>query len=443
MATPVAPVTDRRLLAALARIQVEGRVPSIVAGLVRDDALVWSAGYGDVPGDHLDVQYKIGSITKTVTAVLVLQLVEEGRIGLDDPASAVLGDVGYADRTLRMLLGHNAGVPAEPVGDWWERSQGADFSTLAGANPGHDPVWEPGHRFHYSNLSYALLGEVVARLRGSSWWECAQARVLGPLGMDRTTYHAVAPHALGWSVHPYAGTLTEEPLPDTGAMAPAGQLWSTVADLATYARFLISGHPDVLSAERLADAFTPQAGASSAGLTSGHALGFQLFSGGSGTLVGHSGSMPGFVATCFVDRPRRTGVVAMSNAMTGMSALATATTLLAELEASEPTVLPPWTPNASVPDPFVELLGVWHWGNTMFVFEADGEELVARLRGVVQYRYRLDGERIVGIEGYQAGEELRVVRNPDRSINHLNLATFVFTREPYDPAAPIPGGAPG
>jgi len=441
--TPVAPVTDRRLLAVLARIQVEGRLPSIVAGIIRDGGLVWSAGYGDVSGDHLDLQYKIGSITKTITAVLVLQLVEEGRIGLDDAASSVLGEVGYADRSVRMLLAHNAGVQAEPQGPWWERSEGGGFADLAVANDGSGAVWEPGHRFHYSNLSYALLGELVARLRGEPWWESVQERVLRPLGMTRTTYQAEAPHARGFSVHPYANTLTPEPLPDTGAMAPAGQLWSTVADLATYARFLLDGHPEVLPRARLEDAMTPQSGSAAGGLNSAHGLGFQLCAGGSGTLVGHSGSMPGFVATCFVDRIRRTGAVALSNAMTGMGPAATAVTLLEELEASEPTVLPAWRPVTAVPPEYDELLGVWHWGNTMHVFEVEGEELVVRLRGVAQYRYRVTEGRIVGVDGYQAGEELRVVRNADGTINHLDLSTFVFTRVPYDPDAPIPGGAAG
>ena len=92
--------------------------PSVVAGLVRDGEPVWFGSYGSpaVPGhDALDVQYRIGSITKTMTAVLVLQLVRDGRIALDDPASTVLGDVGYADRTLRQLLSHSTGTVALPV----------------------------------------------------------------------------------------------------------------------------------------------------------------------------------------------------------------------------------------------------------------------------------------------------------------------------------------
>jgi CubicO group peptidase (beta-lactamase class C family) len=438
----VADVTARRLLARLARAQVAGRLPSIVAGVVRDGALVWSCGYGDVPGDPLDTQYKIGSITKTMTAVLILQLVEEGALSLNETASSVLGEAAYGDRTVRQLLAHNAGVQAEPEGSWWERSEGGSFAELDAAHAGAGGVFPVGHQFHYSNLAYGILGEIVARLRDEPWWTAVQTRVLGPLGMTRTTYQAEGVHAQGSNVHPYAGTLIREPHPDTGAMAPAGQLWSTVRDLTTYALFLLDGHPDVLAKERLADAYTPQSGGSESGLGYAHGLGFQIFPGGSGTLVGHTGSMPGFMATCFVDRERRTGAVAFTNAMTGMPTAQLARELLEDLEASEPTVLPPWRPTEHLPAEVADILGVWHWGATPHVLSFERDALVMRKNGVVVYRYAVADGRIVGTFGYMAGEELRIVRNDDGSVNHLNLATFIFTRTPYDPDAPIPGGHP-
>ena len=74
----------RRLRWRLAAAQAEGQLPSIVAGVVRGGGLAWADGVGDVPGDVVDTQYKIGSITKTLTAVLVLQLVDEGVLSLDD-----------------------------------------------------------------------------------------------------------------------------------------------------------------------------------------------------------------------------------------------------------------------------------------------------------------------------------------------------------------------
>ena len=147
-----------------------------MAALVRDGDLVWTGSAGDAPARPLDTQYRIGSITKTITAVLVLQLVRDGRLGLDDPVSSVLGDAGLAGTplartTLRGLLAHHAGLPSEPVGDWWERSPGLTWDELVAANAGARPVFPARQQFHYSNLAYALLGEAVARVHGSPWWD--------------------------------------------------------------------------------------------------------------------------------------------------------------------------------------------------------------------------------------------------------------------------------
>lgn len=442
MSPHVTDLTAHRLRWRTATAQAEGLVPSIVAGIVRDGELVWSDGVGAVPGPVTDTQYKIGSITKTLTAVLVLQLVEDGLLSLDAPASDVLGQVGYADRSVRHLLAHSGGLQAEPAGDWWERSQGGSFDELTAANDGSSPAYEPDRQFHYSNLGFGLLGEIVARLRGQTWWEAVESRILTPLAMTRTSYQASGVHAEGWSVHPYAQTLIAEPLPDTSAMAPAGQVWSTVGDLATYCRFLLEGHDDVLGTDVLARAFTPQSGEEHAGLAYTHGLGFQIFRGGSGTLVGHSGSMPGFHAICLVDRPRRTGVVGLVNGTTGVPVAAFGAALLEELERWEPTLPAAWTPNAAVPVELTDVLGVWHWGATPFVFTCEAGDLVARRREEEKWRFAARDGRIVGIRGYHAGEQLHVVRRSDGSISHLDVGTFILTRQPYEPGAPIPGGHP-
>jgi CubicO group peptidase (beta-lactamase class C family) len=442
----VADLTARRLLARLAHAQSAGRLPSVVAGLVRDGEPVWFDAYGGpaVPGhDPFDVQYRIGSITKTMTAVLVLRAVREGRIGLDDPASVVLGDVGYADRSVRTLLAHSSGMQSEPAGAWWERSAGASWDELVAANDGSGTAFPTHQEFHYSNLGYALLGELAARLVGTTWWEAVHSQVLGPLGMTRTSYLPDGAAAPGWSVHPYESTLVAEPATDTGAMAPAGQVWATITDLARYASFLLEGHPEVLSRDELARAFGPQSGNPKDGVRYAHGLGFQLFPGGSGTLAGHTGSMPGFLATCLVDPGRRVGGVVLANATVGYSPAALVIELLDELERCEPTVAPPWTPSEAVPAELAGVPGVWHWGNTPVVFALESDVLVARRNGNELYRFAVADGRIVGLSGYHAGEELHVVRRPDGSVGHLDVATFIYTRTPYDPDAPIPGGHPG
>ena len=101
---------------------------------------------------------------------------------------------------------------------------------------------------------------------------------------------------------------------------------------------------------------------------------------------------------------------------------------------------PPWRPSEPVPDLVADALGVWHWGNTPFVFAWEGEQVVVRRDGAERHRFAVRQGRMVGVAGYHAGEELKVIRNADGTVNHLDVATFIHTRTPYDPAAPIPGG---
>jgi CubicO group peptidase (beta-lactamase class C family) len=439
--------TARRLRVLLAEAQVRGRVPSLVAALTRDGVLEWRGSYGEVTGagdtPAADVQYRIGSITKTMTAVLVLQLELEGRLSLSDPLGKHLPGTAYADRTLRELLAHSGGLPAEPPGPWWERVDGGPFDALAAALGEGSAAFPPGETFHYSNLGFGLLGEVVARLREQTWWEALVSHLLGPLGMLRTTYDPFAPHAQGWSVHPGTGELAAEPHTDTGAMAAAGQVWSTVMDLSLFADLLVQGHRDLLPAHALERMCTPQSGTAAGGLASAYGLGVRLFPGGSGTLVGHTGSMPGFQAALVVDRVRRTGGVALANSTTGARLPDLVLGLLDRLHEEEPRLPEPWLPSADVPDVVRAMVGTWHWGNTPVDFVWDGNRLVSRHRtGEVHATWRVEDGRLVGVTGYHHGEPIEVVRRDDGSVSHMVVSTFVLTRTPYDPDAPVPGGPP-
>lgn len=437
----VTDLTARRLDAELARAQRQGRLPSVVAALTRDGSLVWRGSCGEATGEPgtrpADLQFRIGSITKTMTAVLVMQLRDEGALSLSDALAAYVPEVGEAigSRTLRALLSHAGGLPNDPPGEWWERVDGVAFGDLVELTSKEQPRFDSGATFHYSNLAYGLLGEVVARVRGRPWWECLSARVLTPLGMLRTSYDPFPPHAHGYSVTPYTSMLETEPATDTRAMAPAGQVWSTVLDLATYADFWITGHRDVLAPATVAEMTTPQVGSEAAGLRSGYGLGLRLVPGGTGTLVGHTGTMPGFQASLFVDRSRRAGAVVLANATTGLRTDRIADELLETLERCEPEVGQPWEPAESVPDAAAEVAGAWHWGNTAKVLSWDGAllHLSELATGERTDSFRLDGGEWVGVAGYHHGERLRVVRREDGSVDHLLCSTFVLTREPYGP----------
>ncbi len=410
--------------AVLRRYQAERRLPSIVAGVLDGPELTWTGTAGE--GTDVATQFRIGSITKTMTAVLVMQCRDDGLLDLDDPVGRHLPETGHASGvTVRALLAHVSGLPSEPVGLWWERTPGVPVEALLAANDGSGSVFAPGEHFHYSNLGFAWLGEVVARLRGAPWSRVLQDRLLDPLDLRRTSYLPEPPYAEGFSVHHLAGTLTPEPAHDTGAMAPSGQLWSTVDDLARFAAFLVGGDAgDVLADETLAQMRRPVAPAMDYG------LGVRLAPYADGVLVGHTGSMPGFQSTLFVDPLNDVGVVALTNATTGFSGSELALALLGR---HTPAHMDPWRPTTEVPDWASELLGYWHWGNSAYEVRWHNDLLEWRdlARSAVAEQFdRFDG-RIIGVAGYHHGETLHVIRREDGSVDHLECASFVYTREPY------------
>jgi CubicO group peptidase (beta-lactamase class C family) len=433
MPDPVLPATARLLLARTARAQRDGRAPGLVAGVVRDGGLAWSAGRGAVPEPHTDVQYRLGSISKTVTAVVVMRLRDEGRLGLDDPLERHLPGTPFGDRTVGQLLSHLAGASAESPGGWWERTPGGSLDELGLRRD--DVVLGAARRFHYSNLGFGLLGELVARARGTSWDDAVAAEVLGPLGMTRTDPRPVPPAADGLAVHPWADVVLPEPEHHAGVMAAAGQLWATLTDLGRFAAFLLGDTGDVLDPGTLEEMTEPAGVDSSAAGWSAYGLGVQVIRLDGRTYVGHGGSMPGFLAGVFVDREEGTGAVSLANSTSGVDPVVFG--LLADLRAAEPRLVEAWAPSPS-PVP-LDRLGVWFWGPSPYVLRAvaGGRLHLGPLPGrngrASRFDPRDDGTW-VGRDGYFAGETLRIAED------HLDLDTFVFTRTPYDPAAPVPGG---
>jgi CubicO group peptidase (beta-lactamase class C family) len=428
-------IAASELQARLAHLQGHARLPSVVAGVLDHGSLAWVGAAGDVPGDPGDTQYRIGSITKTLVAVLVLRARDEGLLGLDDPVGRFVPESGYADATVRSLLAHTSGMQSEPVGPWWERSPGVPVPDLLTGNDGSARVAAAGEYYHYSNLGFALLGEAVSRLRGAGWWDCVTAELLEPLGMDRTTYLPTAPHAQGHSVEHFTGILADEPHQDTGAMAPAGQAWSTVTDLARWADFLATGHPDVLSRATLDEMATAQPPAP------GYGLGLRLIELDGKSLRGHTGSMPGFLASLFVDPGTRDGAVLLTNATTGVGMDGVPQMLLGD---AAPDPVEPWTPSQDLPDQLAGVPGLWFWGNSAYELRWHNGRVHLHELGdpADRYVFELRGDRIVGVEGYHRGETLQVFRDGDGRVHHLECATFVYTRVPYDPDVDIPGGHP-
>jgi CubicO group peptidase (beta-lactamase class C family) len=435
--------TQRALLHRLAVEQADCRVPSLVAGLVRGDRVVWSAGRGDLAGPPEDTQYRIGSITKTFVAVLVMRLRDAGRLRIEDRVDAYLPDTPVGDRTLLNLLSHGSGLQAEgPGGDWWERSPGRGWDVLGPALDASSVKHPAGRRFHYSNPGIALLGRIVEQLAGKPWYDVLRQDVLDPLGMRRTTYLPEPPHAQGYAVHPHADTVLPEPHTDTGAMAPAGQLWSTVSDLARWCRFLAGDTGDVLSADTVEEMRRPVLVEDATTWSLGYGLGLQVFRARGRRYHGHGGTMPGFLAGVTVDTDDGTGAVTFANATSGLTG-SLDLDLLDLLRQHEPSLPAPWRPVPTSAD-LLELAGTWYWGTREHTLAVRAERML-ELRGPSTdgepSRFRpADDGGWTGLDGYFAGETLRAVRTEDGGVGHLDLGTFVFTRAPYSPADAIPGG---
>ena len=434
------PETERALMHCLATAQREGRAPSVAGAVVRGGQQAWSHAIETTT----DTQFRIGSLTKTFVAVLVMRLRDEGRLELVDPLEKHLADSPVRGVTIAQLLSHTAGLASETPGPWWERTPGEvrpELADIVDPAPKHPAGW----RFHYSNPGFGLLGAVVEVLRGRPWPDVLQREVLNPLEMRRTSFLPQEPYARGYAVHPWADAVMPEAVQQTGLMAPAGQLWSTVEDLCQFAALLAGKADDVLSADTVAEMREPRSAPESDSWESSYGLGVQLLRKSQRMLAGHTGSMPGFVCTLWVSVADDVGAAALANTTSGLAVGALAADLVGIVAEREPSIPEPWRPAAEVDAALLDLVGPWFWGPSGYALklEADGYFQLTALSGTgsrnARFRPAGDGTWI-GLNGYFAGETLRPVRDAAGRVTHLDIGSFVFTREPYDPDAPIPGG---
>lgn len=434
------PQTAKQIDDVLSRAQARGRAPTVAGAVVRDGVTVHFGAFGFDPETGevptRDTQFRIGSITKTMTAVLIMQLRDEGKLSLDDLLYRHLSGtpVGSAI-TIRHLLGHVSGLQREPDGEWWERCDGGTLDEfLAGLTP-DKLVYAPHKKYHYSNLAYGLLGAVLQRLTDLEWADLLRKRILEPLNMVRTNHTEVEPFARGYVVHPWYGTLHAQPRTDTGAMAPAGQLWSTPADLAKWATFLAEGDPAVLSPATLAEMCAPVVISDLETWTAGHGLGIELYRQGERVYAGHGGSMPGYLAHLVVHRPSRTGSVVFAAAYTlaGMRIGDLNRSVLTAVLDSEPASVKPWIPPTGAAADH-ELAGTWWWMGRSLQMHFDRIEsvLVAQAQGVPgKWLFKNEGTDLWRCtSGSNDGEIMRVRRDPAGHASELDIATVVHTRHP-------------
>ena len=413
--------------------------PAVSAGLVRDGALVWSTHVGSARLDPVaaptdDTQYMIGSITKTFTAVLIMALRDAGRLSLDDRLDTFLPQTRHGAITIRQMLAHASGLQREPVGRIWENLDAPDQQRLLRELEDAEQVLPVHFAFHYSNLAFALLGQIVELLEARSWGDVVTERILAPLEMTMT---GLAPdtrgQALGYQVHPHTGVATLEPQFDLKATAPLGGLWSTVADLGRYASFVADPVDDILAAGSLEEMCRPLIMTDVQGWTRAYGLGYDLQRIGERVLAGHGGAMPGFLAGLRVGRQDRVGAVVFANSTAGAEPVALASQLVKAVLDAEPSLAHVWTPSKSQPD-LEGILGSWWTEGAEIVFEVRDNVLWSRIPGglpIADTRFaRVDTDRFRAVLGREGGELLEITRGPGGSVERMHFATYALTRAP-------------
>ncbi len=295
-----------------ADVEADG-VGGITAALARDGEVLWAEGFGwadpeaGIPAVRETI-YRTGSISKSVTAVLLAILAEDGALALETPLAQLVPEiVGFqeipegADPTLRQVASHTAGFAREPG--------------LSGAATGPIELWTdqilrsipttryrtpPGTEYSYSNIGFGILGFGLERAASAPFMEQVEARIFDPAGMNGSTFvigDTLASRLARGHANGPNGIDVEQPAREhagRGYKVPNGGVYSTVDDLARFAagvmgRGDVSFFGDEMRAEVLAVQTPEDPG-------SGYGLGFSISAADGRVLAGHGGSVAGYTA---------------------------------------------------------------------------------------------------------------------------------------------------
>ncbi len=325
---PYQPVIER--LSELVKSEVEAkRIPAMSIALVDDQKIIWAQGFGTQDRDGKkpateNTIYRVGSVSKLFTDVAVMQLVEEGKIDLDQPVTQYLPTFkpamkpGEKPITLRMLMSHRSGLIREsPVGNYFDPTGPTLEETVASVN-GIPLIYPPGERIKYSNAAIAAVGLVVQKLRGEPFQEAVERSVLNKLGMTSSSFSPERPFvkdrlaaATMWTYH---GREFPAPTFELG-MAPAGCMYSTVVDLSRFLSCVFNDgrtkQGQILKPETLKSMFEPQF--APADQTDGFGIGFALSRLDGDKRIGHGGAIYGFSTELAVLPEQKLGVVVISS----------------------------------------------------------------------------------------------------------------------------------
>jgi CubicO group peptidase (beta-lactamase class C family) len=310
-------------------------VPGLSIGILHDQELVWSAGFGraslDPPRPATpDTLYRIASITKLFTSTAILQLRDAGKLQLDDPIVEHLPwfsiKQAHADAptiTIRHLLTHTAGLPREAGFPYWSDGVFPTVEQIRDRLPAQETALPTETEWKYSNLGLTLAGEIVAAVSGRPYAEYVAHHILEPLGMRRTFVTSPpADHpdlAAGHGRRLPGAARGVAPYTDGRGITPAANMTTCVSDLARFARLQFrdapAGGEQILKSSTLREMqrvhwLQPD-------WTAGWGLGFRVQRLAGHTYIGHGGSLRGYRTQIQLRPADRIGVIVFTNADDG------------------------------------------------------------------------------------------------------------------------------
>lgn len=340
--------------------------PSGIVAVAERGALVSSLAWGD-DGYGESTKFRVASCTKSFTALALLALRRAGKLTLDDEVRAHLPELtleapaGWPTLRIRHLLSMSGGLATD--NPWGDRQEAASRERLgAWMSAGVRLLFPPGSAYEYSNLGYALLGEIVTRAAGRPYRDYIMSEIVVPLGLSDTAFSAADLDGVVQGYHrepPLPGRpggWTPQPQSAPGAFSPMGGLYSSVRDLARWADLHLGREAPEGAAFTSADlveaqeplcliaashAEAPLCGTVVTGY--GYGLKVERFE-RHGTLVSHAGGYPGFTAYMCWHRPTGRTVIASANG-THSAAPTLARKVMFELMAGAngaPTEARPW-----------------------------------------------------------------------------------------------------
>jgi CubicO group peptidase (beta-lactamase class C family)/D-alanyl-D-alanine dipeptidase len=303
------------------------RLPGLSLALVDDQEVVWARGFGYADPKSktpatADTVYRVGSVSKPFTALLIMILVQMGLIDLDAPVSRYLPDFRPKNPsgkaiTLRQILCHRSGLVREsPVGNYFDDSGPGLAKTVESLNR-TKLLHAPGTKTSYSNAAVSVAGLVAERVAKEPFARLMQEKVLGPLGMKHSSFdpppglRKELASAVMWTWH---GREFPAPTFDLGT-APAGNLYSTANDMARFLRFLFNpgpgGRGQVLTRAQLETMWVPQL--VKAETKAGFGIGFLVSRFEGRRRVGHGGAVYGFATELAALPDDKLGVIVLAS----------------------------------------------------------------------------------------------------------------------------------